>query len=82
MIRLRITRDGRVRGLWTDALDFVALGKTDVRRASHVEFDRRRQCWCVREAKPPQRVWRWIQRLSGRSQNHNDRSQNGRADLL
>ena len=66
MIRLRITADGCVRGMWADALDFVALGKTDVRRASHVEFDRRQQCWCVREAQPLGRVRRWIQRLSGR----------------
>ena len=66
MIRLRITRDGRVRGLWTDAVDFTGLGETDVRRASHVEFDRRMQQWFVTEAVPRGRLRRWIQRLFGR----------------
>ena len=63
MIRLRITRDGRIRGLWTDAVDFTGLGETDVRRASHVEFDRRMQQWFVTEAVPRGWLRRWIQRL-------------------
>ena len=66
MIRLRITRDGRVRGLWTDAVDFTGMGRTVVRRASHVEFDRRRQQWFVTAAVPRGRLRRWIQRLFGR----------------
>ena len=65
MIRLRITRDGRVRGLWTDAVDFTGLGDTNVRRASHVEFDRRRQRWFV-AAVPRGWLRRWVQRLFGR----------------
>ena len=67
MIRLRITRDGRVRGLWTDAVDFTGLGKTDVWRASHVEFDRQRQQWFVTEAVSRSWLCRWIQRLFGQA---------------
>ena len=65
-IGLRITRDGRVPGLWTDAVDFTELGKTDVRRARHVEFDRRIQHWDVQKAVPRGRLRRWNQRLSRR----------------
>ncbi|MCH7592002.1 MAG: hypothetical protein IH989_04370 [Planctomycetes bacterium] len=61
MIRLRITADGRIRGLWTDAVDFTAIGHTRVRRASHVEFDERRQMWYVREAVPRGLVRRCMQ---------------------
>jgi hypothetical protein len=50
MIRLRISTDGRIRGLWSDAVDLTALGPTSVRRASHVEFNRRWQRWTVRPA--------------------------------
>ena len=67
MIRLHITRDGRIRGLWTDVVDFTGLGKTDVRRASHVEFDRRIQKWYVQKAVPCGWLRRWIQRLSRRA---------------
>ncbi len=59
MIRLRITPDGRIRGLWTDAVDFIGIGRTAVRRASHVEFDAQSQQWTVREAnrtRKPQRA--------------------------
>ena len=49
MTRLRITRDGRIRGLWDDDVRLGELGVMRVRRASHVEFDDRRQCWTVRE---------------------------------
>ena len=52
MIKLRITPDGRICGLWTDNVQLRDLGALKVRRASHVEFDDRRQCWCVREAEP------------------------------
>ncbi len=45
-----ITPDGRVRGLWTDALALPQLGHCLVRRVSYVEFSLQRQCWCVREA--------------------------------
>ncbi len=66
MIRLRITPDGRVRGLWTDAVEFAVLGRSHVRRASHVEFDERVQRWIVREAVPSIQWRRYVQLLTGR----------------
>ncbi len=63
MIRLRITTDGRIRGLWTDAVDFAAIGHTRVRRASHVEFNEKRQMWYVREAVPRGLVRRCMQHI-------------------
>ena len=65
MIRLRITPDGRIRGLWTDAVNFTGLGHTTVRRASHVEFDGRKQMWYVRKAVPSARLRRLVQKLIG-----------------
>jgi hypothetical protein len=59
MIRLHITPDGAVRGLWADEVDLPALGPVRVRRASYVEFDQRRQRWCVREAWP-RALWRRV----------------------
>ncbi len=66
MIRLRITPDGRVRGLWTDAVVFAALGRSHVRRASYVEFDESAQRWMVREAVPDDWWRRWLQSVTGR----------------
>lgn len=66
MIKLRITHDGRVRGLWSDHLSFSELGIVHVRRASHVEFDQRSQSWFVREAVPKKGLCRLLQRLLGR----------------
>lgn len=57
MIRLRITPAGLIRAVWTDAVEFTAIGHTRVRRASHVEFDEASQTWCVR-AVGPRRRWR------------------------
>ena len=65
MIKLRITPDGRIRGLWTDDVRLAELGTMHVRRASHVEFDDRQQCWFVREAQPVTHLRRWLQRLFG-----------------
>ena len=67
MIRLRIAPDGHIRGLWTDAINFTALGHTTVRRASHVEFDGPRQMWYVRVAAPSGRMRRVVQKLTGRA---------------
>lgn len=50
MTKLRITPDGRIRGLWTDDVQLGELGFVRVQRASHVEFDNRLQCWTVRSA--------------------------------
>ena len=66
MIKLRITPDGRIRGLWTDHIQFSNLGALKVRRASHVEFDERQQCWCVRAARPESHLRQWLHRLFGR----------------
>ena len=49
MTKLRISPDGRIRGLWDDEVRLGELGVMRVRRASHVEFDDRLQCWTVRE---------------------------------
>ena len=49
MTRIRIAPDGTVRGLWTDEMDWLSLGKAAVKRASHVEFSERRQLWYVRD---------------------------------
>ena len=65
-MKLRIKPDGTIQGLWTDDIDFIALGRSAVRRASHVEFDERRQLWTVREAVPRGRFRRWMQVLLGR----------------
>ena len=66
MIQLRITPDGRICGLWTDDVQLRDLGALKVRRASHVEFDDRQQCWIVREAQPASHLCRWLQWLFGR----------------
>jgi hypothetical protein len=51
-VKLRIRSDGSVTGLWSDAVDWQAIGRVDVRRASHVEFCGRRQMWYVRAGRP------------------------------
>ena len=67
---LRITPDGRICGLWTDEISLCELGPVSVRRASHVEFDDRRQCWFVREAEPESAIRRWLQRLLAKPMGH------------
>jgi hypothetical protein len=62
-VRLRINEDGRVQGLWSDAIDWTLLGRVSVHRASHVEFCQRRQTWFVRAAKPNGWFRRLLQRL-------------------
>lgn len=64
--RLCITRGGNVRGLWTDQVDWQALGRLTVRRASHVEFNNSIQKWVVRAWRPRSRVRRVLQWLTGR----------------
>lgn len=65
-VRVRIATDGTVQGLWTDRVDWQAVGKLAVRRASHVEFDESRQQWAVRAGRPRGRLRRMLQRLTGR----------------
>jgi hypothetical protein len=67
MIRLRITPEGRIRGLWTDAVEFTELGDCTVRRASHVEFDERQQCWTVWPATSGSLLRKWLRRVFSRS---------------
>ena len=66
MTKLRITHDGRICGLWSDDMRLREIGVLKVRRASHVEFDDRQQCWFVREAQPVSHLRQWLQRLFGR----------------
>ncbi len=63
---LEVTPDGRVRGLWNDALALPQLGRCIVQRVSYVEFSMHRQCWCVREARPASWLRRLLQALFGR----------------
>jgi hypothetical protein len=56
MTKLRITPDGRIRGLWSDDIQLGKLGVLSVRRASHVEFDGECQHWTVSLAQAPGRV--------------------------
>jgi hypothetical protein len=51
-MKLCITADGLIHGLWDDRLELPRLGPVQVRRASHIEFDDRSQTWCVRAARP------------------------------
>lgn len=66
MTKLRITPDGRICGLWSDDIRLREIGALKVHRASHVEFDNRQQCWCVREVQSVSCLRRWLQRLFGR----------------
>lgn len=65
-MKLRITPDGTVHGLWDDAIDWASLGRVCVRRASHVEFGEEQQMWYVRAARPRSALRRMAQRLCGR----------------
>lgn len=66
MTRIRIAPDGRVRGLWTDVIDWHSIGSLTVRRASSVEFDDSIQKWVVRAWRPRSRIRRFLQWLTGR----------------
>ena len=59
-MKLRITTDGAVRALHNDELDWAAIGRLNVKRASHVEFCARRQQWIIRTGRP-RRWWRQLQ---------------------
>lgn len=65
MTKLRITPDGRIRGLWDDDVQLGKLGVLSVRRASHVEFDDNYQQWTVSPSQVPGHVL-------FRSRNRND----------
>ena len=61
-VKLRITTDGTVCGLSSDAVDWSAIGFSTVRRASHVEYCMHRQTGYVQRARP--RCW-WRRLLQG-----------------
>ena len=64
--KLCITRGGNVQGLWTDQVDWRAIGWVRVRRASYVEFHDAIQKWIVRAWRPRNGVRRVLQWLTGR----------------
>ncbi|UCG16919.1 MAG: hypothetical protein JSV19_02570 [Phycisphaerales bacterium] len=66
MTRIRITPDGKVRSLWTDKINWHAIGRLAVRRASYVEFHDAIQKWVVRPWRPRSRFFRLLQQLAGR----------------
>lgn len=47
MTTLLAMPDGRLRGIYTEAVDLCALGTLDVQRATAIEFDGRLQAWRV-----------------------------------
>jgi hypothetical protein len=51
-VRLRIAADGKVQGLWTDAVDWPVVDRLTLRQASHIEFYEQAQKWLVPAAKP------------------------------
>ena len=63
IIKLRITPDGNVTGLWDDEINWRSLGNLTVQRASHVEFSYRRQMWFVQRARPSRLLRRLLQNL-------------------
>lgn len=50
-IEIELGADGSVAMLHDDAVDLSALGRVEVSRASHVEFDNATQLWTVTSAK-------------------------------
>ena len=65
-MKLRITPDGTVRGLWTDYIDWPGIGPVSVTRASHVEFCGRRQMWYVQAGRTRHALRRILQAVTGR----------------
>lgn len=45
---LRLSPDGRIDCLYTEAIDLRALGRLEVVRATEIVFDPESQCWEVR----------------------------------
>jgi len=41
--------DGKVRGLYTEAIPLQSLGRLKITRATSIEFDDGYQCWVVRD---------------------------------
>ena len=63
--KLRIDKDGVIRGLWTDAVEWQNLGHLAVERASHAEFCPRKQQWYVQASKLRSALRNILQRFTG-----------------
>jgi O-methyltransferase involved in polyketide biosynthesis len=50
-MKVEITKNGEIRMLQSDALDLTSLGKPEIIRASHVEFDNAKSAWYVQSAR-------------------------------
>lgn len=53
---LEITPDGNIRCLYTDEVDLFQLGRLQVSRASHIEFDNDLRRWTVTSTKTSKRL--------------------------
>ncbi|MBI3852727.1 MAG: hypothetical protein HY298_20935 [Verrucomicrobia bacterium] len=47
MTTLMVQPDGRVQGLYTEAIELAAIGRLRIERATSIEFDNELQTWCV-----------------------------------
>ena len=50
-MKILLTKSGGVQMLHDDNAKLESLGKVDVKRASHVEYDNHKQLWYVQSAK-------------------------------
>ncbi len=50
-ITISFTPDGTAHCLWTDAISLHELGRLEITRASHIEFNHADQKWEVRDRK-------------------------------
>jgi hypothetical protein len=49
---ISFTPDGTAHCLWTDAIPLHELGRLEITRASHIEFNNDEQKWEVKDQKP------------------------------
>lgn len=50
-IKIQFNPDGSAHCLWTDAISLHDLGRLEITRASHIEFNNHTQHWEVRDRK-------------------------------
>lgn len=53
---LEVTSDGNIRCLYSDEIDLSQLGRLQVSRVSHIEFDNYLRKWTVTSAKTGKRL--------------------------